>query len=123
MAYRARRDRYNNYVTALTNEYKQQTISREFTIKRLAREKLHWFSHCESSVLLQLHVIDIFTTVPKAHPLVQAFIEHCIQPRCLLSPMDADYCAQIIKFIHTQGTPGFPTLICYDKVSRKLWEF
>ncbi|KAF4602377.1 THO complex subunit 2 [Pleurotus pulmonarius] len=99
IAYRARRDRYNNYVTALTNEYKQQTISREFTIKRLAREKLHWFSH-----------------FPKAHPLVQAFIEHCIQPRCLLSPMDADYCAQIIKFIHTQGTPGFPTLICYDKL-------
>ena len=30
--------------------------------------------------------------------------------------MDADFCAQIIKVIHTQGTPGFPTLLCYDKV-------
>lgn len=48
--------------------------------------------------------------------LASAIIEHCIQPRCLLSPMDADYCAQIIKVIHTQGTPGFPTLMCYDKV-------
>ena len=49
--------------------------------------------------------------------LASAIIEHCIQPRCLLSPMDADYCAQIIKVIHTQGTLGFPTLMCYDKVS------
>lgn len=30
--------------------------------------------------------------------------------------MDADFCAQFIKVLHTQGTPGFPTLLCYDKV-------
>lgn len=52
--------------------------------------------------------------------LASAIIEHCIQPRCLLSPMDADYCAQIIKVIHTQGTLGFPTLMCYDKVGIKF---
>jgi hypothetical protein len=32
--------------------------------------------------------------------------------------MDADFCAQFIKVMHTQGTPGFPTLLCYDKVER-----
>ena len=48
--------------------------------------------------------------------LVNSIIEHCIQPRCLLSPMDADFCAQFIKVMHTQGTPGFHTLMCYDKV-------
>lgn len=53
--------------------------------------------------------------------LASAIIEHCIQPRCLLSPMDADYCAQIIKVIHTQGTQGFPTLMCYDKVGMKIF--
>jgi THO complex subunit 2 len=31
--------------------------------------------------------------------------------------MDADFCAQFIKVLHTQGTPGFPTLMVYDKVS------
>jgi hypothetical protein len=30
--------------------------------------------------------------------------------------MDADFCAQFIKVLHTQGTPGFSTLLCYDKV-------
>lgn len=32
--------------------------------------------------------------------------------------MDADFCAQFIKVLHTQGTPGFHTLNCYDKVRR-----
>lgn len=53
---------------------------------------------------------------PNGKTLASAIIEHCLQPRCLLSPMDADFCSQIIKVIHTQGTPGFPTLLVYDKV-------
>lgn len=31
--------------------------------------------------------------------------------------MDADFCSQFIKVLHLQGTPGFHTLGCYDKVS------
>ncbi|KAJ7283481.1 transcription factor/nuclear export subunit protein 2-domain-containing protein [Mycena rebaudengoi] len=102
-SHRARRERYNAFVNTLAQEYKQQTVLRAFTIKRLAREKQHWFSHSRSSGVL-----------------VGSIIEHCIQPRCLLSPMDADFCAQIIKVLHTQGTPGFHTLMCYDKASRFL---
>lgn len=52
--------------------------------------------------------------------LLDAFLEHCIHPRSLLSPMDADFCAQFIKILHTQGTPGFHTLACYDKVTHIL---
>ena len=32
--------------------------------------------------------------------------------------MDADYCAQVIKAIHIMGTPGFSTLMVYDRVSQ-----
>ncbi|KAJ7591413.1 transcription factor/nuclear export subunit protein 2-domain-containing protein [Mycena floridula] len=96
-SHRQRRDRYNNFHDILRQELDQQTDSRAFTIKRLAREKLHWFAQA-----------------PKPNVLTPAFIEHCIQPRCLLSPMDADYCVQMIKVIHTQGTPNFYTLRCYD---------
>ncbi|KAI0312477.1 transcription factor/nuclear export subunit protein 2-domain-containing protein [Amylostereum chailletii] len=99
LAHRQRRDRYNQYADALVKELKEQTASRVFTIKRLAREKSHWFAHG-----------------PRAAPLVLTVIEHCIQPRCLLSPMDADFCAQFIKVIHTLGTPGFSTLMVYDKL-------
>jgi THO complex subunit 2 len=53
---------------------------------------------------------------PKPTALIPALIEHCFQPRCLLSPMDADFCAQFVRVIHLQGTPGFWTLTCYDRV-------
>ncbi|ESK93722.1 tho2 protein [Moniliophthora roreri MCA 2997] len=97
---RMRRDRYTSFVSMLTQEFKEQTVSRAFTLKRLAREKQHWFPY----------------GLKKPHALLDVLIEHCIQPRCLLSPMDADFCAQFVKVMHTQGTPGFYTLACYDKV-------
>jgi hypothetical protein len=34
--------------------------------------------------------------------------------------MDADFCAQFIKVLHLQGTPGFHTLAVYDKVCCSL---
>ncbi|KAK7060210.1 THO2 plays a role in transcriptional elongation [Paramarasmius palmivorus] len=97
---RPRRDRYTSFVQMLTQEFKEQTISRAFTLKRLAREKQHWFPY----------------GLKKPNIVLDILIEHCIQPRCLLSPMDADFCAQFVKVMHTQGTPGFYTLACYDKL-------
>ncbi|TBU49613.1 transcription factor/nuclear export subunit protein 2-domain-containing protein [Dichomitus squalens] len=97
--YRDRRNRINAVVSALSQEFKEQTANRAFTIKRLAREKHHWFAHN-----------------PKAITLAACIIEYCIQPRCLISPMDADFCAQFIKVMHLQGTPGFSTLQTYDKI-------
>ncbi|KAF7331994.1 hypothetical protein MKEN_00079700 [Mycena kentingensis (nom. inval.)] len=99
-AHRLRRDRHNQFLSSLSQEAKQQMTLRAFTIKRLNREKQHWFTHSKN-----------------AGDLMSAIIEHCIQPRCLLSPMDADYCAQIIKVLHSLGTPGFHTLQCYNKAS------
>ena len=43
--YRDRRNRINAVVSALSQEFKEQTANRAFTIKRLAREKQHWFAH------------------------------------------------------------------------------
>ena len=45
-SHRHRRDRYNQSLNSLAQELKQQTLLRAFTIKRLAREKQHWFAHC-----------------------------------------------------------------------------
>ena len=43
-SHRVRRARYNDFVNLLAQEYKEQAASRVFTIKRLAREKQHWFA-------------------------------------------------------------------------------
>ncbi|THV05422.1 hypothetical protein K435DRAFT_647314 [Dendrothele bispora CBS 962.96] len=107
-SHRIRRERYSSYVQTLTQEYKEQTASRQFTLKRLAREKQHWFSHWYPKG-------TVYPT-KRSSALLDVFLEHCITPRCLLSPMDADFCAQFIKVMHTQGTPGFHTLSCYDKI-------
>lgn len=45
LLHRQRRERYNSFANMLTQELKEQTVSRQFTLKRLAREKNHWFSH------------------------------------------------------------------------------
>ncbi|KAJ3723327.1 transcription factor/nuclear export subunit protein 2-domain-containing protein [Lentinula raphanica] len=105
-SHRNRRDRFNNFASTLVEEFKEQTISRAFTVKRLAREKAHWFTTVTGATQKQF----------QAHLLLDTFIEHCIHPRSLLSPMDADFCAQFIKVLHTQATPGFHTLACYDKI-------
>ncbi|OSD04328.1 hypothetical protein PYCCODRAFT_1444038 [Trametes coccinea BRFM310] len=98
-SHRDKRNRINAIVNALSQELKEQTAARVFTIKRLSREKQHWFAHG-----------------PKAGILASCLIEYCLQPRCLISPMDADFCAQFVKVMHLQGTPGFHTLACLDKL-------
>ncbi|TCD67697.1 THO complex subunit 2 [Steccherinum ochraceum] len=97
--HREKRNRLANFVTTLTDEMKEQTVVRSFTIKRLNREKQHWFAHNT-----------------KQSAIASAIVEHCIQPRCVLSPMDADYCAQIVKVMHSLGTPGFNSSSCYNKL-------
>lgn len=43
--HRDKRNRYNAFIDILRDEFKQQLAARFFTIKRLAREKQHWFAH------------------------------------------------------------------------------
>lgn len=117
--HREKRNRINSHVQLLSQEFREQTAARAFTIKRLAREKQHWFSHSRHTLSSFDNIVPYIVALedPKATALASSFIEHCIQPRCLISPMDADFCAQILKVIHMQGTPGFSTLMCYDRVS------
>lgn len=73
------------------------------------------FHTVSRSVLLPL-LSYLLVVDPKGAVLASALVEHCLHPRALLSPMDADFCAQIIKLMHCLGTPGFSTLNTYDKV-------
>ncbi|OCB90862.1 hypothetical protein A7U60_g1886 [Sanghuangporus baumii] len=104
--FRAQRDRYISAITELRKEKTvQESVFRYTTGEggRLEREKKYWFSHVASGNV-------------KGGTFIRSFIEHCIQPRCLLSPMDAVYCARLIRTLHARGTPGFHTLMCYDKL-------
>ncbi len=50
-AHRDKRNRINAVVQQLSEELKEQTAARAFTIKRIAREKQHWFAHSESRLI------------------------------------------------------------------------
>ncbi|KAI0091900.1 transcription factor/nuclear export subunit protein 2-domain-containing protein [Irpex rosettiformis] len=97
--HRSKRDRYNSFANLLAQESKDQVTAMGYTKKRMAKEKQHWFVHN-----------------PKGATLAAALVEHCFHPRALISPMDADFCSQIIKVMHSLGTPGFSTLNTYDKL-------
>jgi THO complex subunit 2 len=47
---------------------------------------------------------------------VQAFLMHCIYPRCMSSPDDAMYCARFVSLLHQNDTPGFSTLHYIDEL-------
>lgn len=114
--HRDKRNRLNHFIDILGHELKDQTAVRAFTLKRLAREKQHWFAHSMYNSIVYPHKKTHFFADPRTLHVSNAFVEHCLHPRALMSPMDADYCAQMIKVIHLQGTPGFWTLMTYDKV-------
>jgi hypothetical protein len=59
-SHRERRNRYNHFIDVLNNELKEQTAARSFTIKRLAREKQHWFSHSMSTTVSYFRAIYCF---------------------------------------------------------------
>lgn len=49
-------------------------------------------------------------------PLMNEIVQHCFLPRVLMSPVDAEYCATLIRVLHKNATPGFSTLVCYDRL-------
>lgn len=50
LTHRDKRNRINRVVQELSEEAKTQTTSRMFTLKRLQREKNHWFSHSKLNI-------------------------------------------------------------------------
>ncbi|KAG8955564.1 THO complex subunit 2 [Tulasnella sp. 424] len=71
---------------------------------RLRREKTEWFKHLMGAA-----------TFPSV-PLMNEIVQHCFLPRVLMSPVDAEYCATLIRVLHKNATPGFSTLVCYDRL-------
>lgn len=47
-SHRQKGERYTSFVDVLAQQFKEQTIMRKFTFKRLKKEKWHWFSHSKS---------------------------------------------------------------------------
>ncbi|CAL4100396.1 unnamed protein product [Meganyctiphanes norvegica] len=95
-------DRLTSLKEKLQEEEKRQKEHVERVHARLQQEKDKWF-------MLRA------ARSPK-NDTVTAFLQLCLFPRCTFTALDAIYCARFVKMLHSQKTPNFSTLICYDRM-------
>lgn len=53
---------------------------------------------------------------------IEAFVFHCILPRCVLTPEDAMYCAFFIRKLTLEDTPYFSYLLAVRMVRLMLFQ-
>lgn len=95
-------DRLTSLKEKMQEEEKRQKEHVERVHARLQQEKDKWF-------MLRA------ARSPK-NDTVTAFLQLCLFPRCTFTAIDAMYCAKFVKMLHSQKTPNFSTLICYDRM-------
>ncbi|GFQ66742.1 THO complex subunit 2 [Trichonephila clavata] len=93
------RERCDALVTKLVEEEKLQQEHCARVMARLRSEKDDWFQ----------------SRAAKNETITQ-FLQLCLFPRCIFTPVDALYCAKFVLLIHCLKTPNFSTLLCYDRV-------
>jgi THO complex subunit 2 len=54
--------------------------------------------------------------IAKAGVTADALLEECILPRLQVSPVDAEYCFRLTKFLHEFSTPNFKLMSLYDRL-------
>ncbi|CAF3650173.1 unnamed protein product [Rotaria sordida] len=97
---RKEKEKIHIIIDKLKEELFKQKEHVERVRARLDIEREHWFKNRNKT---------------KAETITE-FLQLCIFPRCLLSEIDALYCAHFIRVIHDLITPNFSTIICYDRL-------
>lgn len=86
--------------------------------KRLLKEQSEGLERFSKSRLhIGRHLGTWFPAdITKADAASDALLEECILPRLQLSPLDAEYCFRLIKFLHEFATPNFKIMSLYDRL-------
>lgn len=87
------KEKIQEVLDRLTSEYQKQEANVAAVHQRLVREKDTWLVSCSDSLKINME-----------------FLQRCIFPRCVMSMMDAVYCARFVQTIHSLGTPFFNTI-------------
>ncbi|KAF0296371.1 THO complex subunit 2 [Amphibalanus amphitrite] len=89
-------------IDKLHEEEKRQKEHVDRVLARLKKEKDSWFEPRQAKSA-------------KTETMTQ-FVQMCLFPRCVFTSMDALYCAEFVRTLHSLKTPNFSTLICYDRL-------
>nr|CAB3266946.1 THO complex subunit 2-like [Phallusia mammillata] len=93
------KERCENLIQKLKEEEKKQEDYRNRVRARFESERAGWF-------LAKTTKNDTITK----------FLQLCVFPRSIFSPLDAVYCAKFIHILHQLKTPNFSTLLCFDRI-------
>ncbi|GIY31130.1 THO complex subunit 2 [Caerostris extrusa] len=93
------RERCDALINKLVEEEKLQQEHCTRVMARLNSQKDSWFH----------------SNTAKNETITQ-FLQLCLFPRCIFTPVDAIYCAKFVYLVHSMKTPHFSTLLCYDRV-------
>ncbi|CAF1371483.1 unnamed protein product [Rotaria sordida] len=109
---------YKRSIEELELEMTQIDERKELTAakKRKEKEKIHIIiDKLKEELFKQKEHVERVRNKTKAETITE-FLRLCIFPRCLLSEIDALYCAHFIRVIYDLVTPNFSTIICYDRL-------
>ena len=90
-------------------------------LQQVQRDLLAELSACKERLsktkLLLIKQSPMWFPVPmaKTSSAADIFIEECLIPRILLSPVDADFCHRMVKFLHMNQVPNFKLATLYDR--------
>jgi THO complex subunit 2 len=87
------KEKIQEVLDRLSAELQKQEATVTSINQRLVREKDGWLASCSESLKINME-----------------FLQRCIFPRCVMSMMDAVYCARFVHTIHSLGTPFFNTI-------------
>ncbi|KAG8176346.1 hypothetical protein JTE90_003307 [Oedothorax gibbosus] len=86
-------------------------------ISKLTEEEKLQQEHCLRVLAwLKSGKEDWFQCRAAKNETITQFLQLCLFPRCIFTPVDALYCAKFVHLIHCLKTPNFSTLLCYDRV-------
>ncbi|GAA5828714.1 hypothetical protein JCM11251_005848 [Rhodosporidiobolus azoricus] len=88
--------------TTLMDEASKHMNARNTVSRRLNREKGQWFAGVKQR--------------DDRVKLADEILQYCIQPRARLSLPDAVYSHQMIRRLHSLNTPGFHTIVVYNRL-------
>eukprot|EP00250_Pteridium_aquilinum_P010635 c19529_g1_i1 orf=214-5961(+) len=87
------KEKIQEVLDRLTSEMQKQEQNAKSVHQRLVKEKDSWLTSCPDSLKINME-----------------FLQRCIFPRCVMSMIDAIYCARFVHTLHSLGTPFFNTV-------------
>ncbi|RYP64570.1 hypothetical protein DL771_008683 [Monosporascus sp. 5C6A] len=105
----------------LTRSGEEKRHEKTLALQQVQRDLLAELSACKERLsktkllLIKQSPMWFPVSMANATSVADFVIEECLTPRILLSPVDADFCHRMVKFLHMNQVPNFKLSALYDR--------